>query len=95
MSVQPTSDDISALHAIFHWAIDHWQFSLFALGSAAGGVVYWMHTTFASKAHMENCRLDMVSSYDKKLERYHSENRAEHKELRTDIKSILNHLLKD
>ena len=95
MSVQPTSDDISALHAIFHWLLEHWQFTLFLLGSACGGVVWWMNSVFASKVHMENCRLDMVDNYDKKMERYHKENREEHLELRTDVKSILSHLLND
>jgi len=44
---------------------------------------------------MEKCRLDVATSQDKKLDRFHKENKEEHKELRADVKSILAHLLKD
>jgi hypothetical protein len=89
-----TSDpEINALHLTMHWLIEHWQFALFTIGSAIGGVVWWLHITFASKAHMEKCRLDVATSQDIKLDRFHKENKEEHKELRQDVKSILAHLL--
>ena len=93
MSVYPTSNEITTLHAVLHWAIEHWQFSLFLLGSAIGTIVWWLHITFASKELMEVCRLDMIENYDKKMERYHTENKEEHRVLRTDVKLILAHLL--
>ena len=77
----------------FHWVLEHWKFIVFILGSIIGGIVWWMRVTFASKAHMENCRVGMAESCDSKLDRYHSENKVELKELRTDINSILSHLL--
>ena len=89
-----TSDpEINALHITMHWLIEHWQFALFIIGSAAGGVVWWMRTVFASKKNMESCRIDLATSQDKKLDKFHRENKEEHKELRTDVKSILSHLL--
>jgi hypothetical protein len=88
-----TSSEISAVHTLIHWLLHHWQFALFAIGSAVGGVVWWLHVTFASKAHMELCRLDVAAAQDRKLELFHKENKEEHKELRQDVKSILAHLL--
>ena len=93
MSTQPTPDDISAVHIVVHWLLEHWHFTLFLIGSAAGSIVWWMRTVFASKENMEKCRVNMVDSYDEKMENYHNENREEHKELRHDVKSILSHLL--
>ena len=85
--------DVSTFHAFMHWALKYWQFSLLMLGSAAGAFVWWLHTTFATRAHMESCRVGLAETQDKKMDRYHRENKEEHKELRADVKSILSHLL--
>jgi hypothetical protein len=85
--------EINALHHVLHWLINHWQFALFSFGSVVGGVIWWLRVTFASKTHMEKCRLGMAESTDKKLDKHYAENKEEHKELRHDVKSILAHLL--
>ena len=54
MSTQPTPDDISAVHIVVHWLLEHWHFTLFLIGSAAGSIVWWMRTVFVSKENMEN-----------------------------------------
>ena len=93
MPFNTSEPEINALHHVLHWLINHWQFVLFAIGGVAGGIVWWLHITFASKAHMEQCRLDVATAQDRKLELFHKENKEEHKELRQDVKSILSHLL--
>jgi len=93
MSTNPTPGEITSVHSVIHWLLDNWQFTLFLLGSALGAVVWWMHSVFVSKSHMEDCRITMVENTDKKLDRHYLENKEEHKELRHDVKSILAHLL--
>ena len=53
MPFNTSEPEINALHHVLHWLINHWQFVLFAIGGVAGGIVWWLHITFASKAHME------------------------------------------
>ena len=85
--------EINALHHFLHWCIDNWQFVLFALGGGIGAITWALHSVFATKKHMNECKTDLGLDVDGKLDEIESTNTREHSEIRTDIRQIMDHLL--
>ena len=85
--------DGKAYDSLFHILVDHWELITFLLGAIIGSIVWAMHRVFATKAYTDNCKLDLIQEHEKDLNAFREENKEQHEAIRTDVNTILNHLL--
>lgn len=95
-----TLETHSHLTEAISWVAEKWQLIVFIIGAMSGLFWWWMRSMFSTKEHMNACKLEMIHELkeheareDKAIKQDRLENRAEHKELRSDLRAIKNHLL--
>lgn len=86
--------------SLISWLADKWQLVIFVISALTGLFWWWLRSVFSTKEHMTLLKNDMLHELkmheqreDAALKNDRDENRAEHKELRSDLRAIKDYLI--